>query len=79
MKKLQLNDLKIESFVTGDELNPNTVKGGATNNWKCSEWVCPSEYNTCWNSCGGTCAHTCNINQCNHTLNSYCQCSIGMC
>ncbi len=67
MKKLKLNldDLKVESFNTStSEPIKGTVKGNWTYTNSCGEEsdgivICDTEQATCWNTCDATCFTNC--------------------
>ena len=64
--KLNLDDLKVQSFVTSfDQQQGNKIKGGKTG-WNCydSQEACPGSTGTCATNCG-TCVNTqCDNNTC---------------
>lgn len=62
-KKLQLKDLKIQSFVTSlDENDKNKVRAAGlnTNEYFCSDDACPTDYSwcTCFTECPVNCLPT---------------------
>ena len=68
---LDLNKLKVDSFITSDEKEvKGTVHGNLSNFTDCGQNTCPDDEctigscpDTCYESCGGTC-NTCQGNTC---------------
>lgn len=86
--KLDLDDLKVESFETTAESQDGegTVYGYITQDLTqcgdCTNFLCePTNNRTCGSTCGPTCGNTCGNtcpSTCNNTCGSTCTCGNGV-